>query len=112
MIKMILAQLFVVATVYNAVPEQTDSSPLITASGAKINANYPEHHRWIAVSRDLLQCGYKFGVCVEVSGAGELDGEWEVQDVMNKRYTNSIDFLVENERKFGKWKNVKIKIIK
>ena len=44
MIKMILAQLFVVATVYNAVPEQTDSSPLITASGAKINANYPEQH--------------------------------------------------------------------
>jgi hypothetical protein len=50
-------------------------------------------------------------MCIEVQGAGDLDGVWEIQDVMNKRYTNSIDFLVENTRRLGKWKGVKIKLI-
>ena len=45
----------VVATLYNAVVEQTDSSPLVTASGAIINELCPESHRWVAVSRDLLR---------------------------------------------------------
>ena len=53
-ISKLLAILIVTATVYNAVPEQTDSSPFITAS---------------------------------------------------------IDFLVENTRRLGKWKGVKIKLI-
>jgi 3D (Asp-Asp-Asp) domain-containing protein len=107
----LLAILIVTATVYNAVPEQTDSTPFITASGAQINKDNPEHHRWVAVSQDMLKRGYKFGMCIEVQGAGDLDGVWEIQDVMNKRYTNSIDFLVENTRKLGKWKGVKIKLI-
>jgi len=29
---------------------------------------------------------------------------------MNRRYKKSIDFLVENSRKLGKWKGVRIKI--
>ena len=110
-ISKLLAILIVTATVYNAVPEQTDSTPFITASGARINQDNPEHHRWVAVSQDMLKRGYKFGMCIEVQGAGDLDGVWEIQDVMNKRYTNSIDFLVENTRKLGKWKGVKIKLI-
>ena len=101
----------VTATVYNALPEQTDSTPFITASGARINQQHPELHRWVAVSQDMLKRGYKFGMRIEVSGAGDLDGIWEIQDVMNKRYTDSIDFLVENSRKLGKWKNVRIKLI-
>jgi len=101
----------VTATVYNAVPEQTDSTPFITASGARINQQHPELHRWVAVSQDMLKRGYKFGMRIEVSGAGDLDGIWEIQDVMNVRYTNCIDFLVENTRKLGKWNNVKIKLI-
>jgi len=101
----------VTATVYNAVPEQTDSTPFITASGARIDKNHPELHRWVAVSQDMLKRGYKFGMRIEVSGAGDLDGIWEIQDVMNVRYTNCIDFLVENTRKLGKWDNVKIKLI-
>ena len=101
----------VTATVYNAVPEQTDSTPFITASGAQINQQHPELHRWVAVSQDMLKRGYKFGMYIEVSGAGDLDGIWEIQDVMNKRYTNCIDFLVENNRKLGKWNNVKVKLI-
>ena len=109
MIKL-LAILIVTATVYNAVPEQTDSTPFLTASGSIINPECPEVYRWIAVSQDMLKEGWNFGECVEVTGAGDLDGVWQIQDVMNKRYKRSIDFLVENSRRLGKWKGVRIKI--
>ena len=97
----------VVATLYNALPQQTDDSPLVTASGALINELCPEGHRWLAVSRDLLE-KFPFGECVLVEGAGEMSGVWQVQDLMNKRYQNYIDFLVEDTRKLGKWYRVKI----
>jgi len=51
---------YVTATVYHAVEGQTDSTPLITASGKKINANNPASHRWIAVSRDLEPLGFVY----------------------------------------------------
>ena len=105
--KSILTTIYVVATLYNALPSQTDSSPFITASGAKINQLCPEGHRWLAVSRDLLP-KFPYGECVLVEGAGEMSGVWQVQDIMNKRYQNYIDFLVEDDRKLGKWHNVKI----
>jgi len=101
----------VVATLYNALPEQTDDSPLVTASGAIINGLCPESHKWVAVSPDLLKKGWGFGECIRVEGAGEMDGIWEIQDVMNPRYKNYIDFLVENDRKLGKWYGVKITLI-
>ena len=102
----------VVATLYNAVVEQTDSSPLVTASGAITNELCPESHRWVAVSRDLLRKeGWEFGECVKVQGADEMDGIWQIQDVMAARYMNSIDFLVENDRKLGKWYGVKVTLI-
>ena len=109
MIKL-LGVLLVTATVYNAVPEQTDSTPFITASGSIINPECPEVHRWVAVSQDMLKEGWKFGECIEVKGAGNLDGVWQIQDVMNRRYKKSIDFLVENTRRSGKWRGVRIKI--
>ena len=105
--KSILTTIYVVATLYNALPSQTDSSPFITASGSKINELCHESHRWLAVSRDLLP-KFPFGECVLVEGAGEMSGVWQVQDIMNKRYKNYIDFLVEDDRKLGKWHNVKI----
>ena len=106
MIKSILITI-VVATLYNALPQQTDSSPLITANGSKINELCPELHRWIAVSPDLLK-NFPFGECVKVENAGEMSGTWKIMDVMNPRYENYIDFLVEDTRKLGKWNNVKI----
>jgi hypothetical protein len=30
---------------------------------------------------------------------------------MNKRWTKKIDFLVNTTRRYGKWENVKIKLI-
>jgi hypothetical protein len=43
----------VTATIYHATPEQTDSTPHITASNKIIDLGNPQKHRWIAVSRDL-----------------------------------------------------------
>ena len=110
MIQTILKTLLVTATVYNADPSQTDDSPFITASGAVIEQCCPGDHRWIAVSRDLEAEGYTFGVKVIVTGAGDLDGVWTVQDRMNKRWTSRIDFLVSKKLKCGKWENVTIEI--
>ena len=99
----------VTATVYHAVEGQTDSTPLITASGKKINPNNPASHKWIAVSRDLEPLGFVFGAKVIVCGAGEMNGIWVVQDRMNKRWTHRIDFLV-NENTIGKWEDVSIRL--
>jgi 3D (Asp-Asp-Asp) domain-containing protein len=78
----------------------------------KINADAPEKHRWIAVSRDLEPLGFTFGRKVNVTGAGEMDGVWTIEDRMNKRYKKRIDFLVNKRKKYGKWVNVKIELIK
>ena len=98
------------ATIYNAVPAQTDSTPFITASNKVIDSLNPAGHRWIAVSRDLEALGYTFNTVVCVEGAGNMDGLWTVQDRMNKRWTRRIDFLVNKELKGGKWEHIKISI--
>ena len=101
----------VTATIYHATPEQTDSTPHITASNKIIDLGNPQKHRWIAVSRDLEAKGLVFGVKVKVTGAGNLDGIWTVQDRMNRRWSHRIDFLVNQDIKGGKWENVRVEII-
>jgi len=111
--KTFLCVILVTATIYHADPKQTDSTPFITASNRIIDSINPAKHRWIAVSRDLEALGFTFGACVLVEGAGaDMDGEWQVQDRMNKRWDMRIDFLVNKKMKYGKWKNVKLKLIK
>ena len=100
----------ITATIYHAVPEQTNADFLTTASLKKINPDNPQGHRWIAVSRDLEKKGLTMGTRVCIDGAGELDGYWTVEDRMNKRWINRIDFLVDYSMKGGKWENVKIYI--
>ena len=101
----------VTATIYHATPEQTDSTPHITASNKIIDLCNPQKHRWIAVSRDLEAKGLTFGVKVKVTGAGNLDGIWTVQDRMNRRWLSRIDFLVNEDMTGGKWENVRVEII-
>ena len=96
----------VTATVYNAVPEQTNSDPEHTASMFKLDLNNPYKHRIIAVSRDLLKT-YPMGSKVKIIGT-EYDGIYAVEDKMNKRYKNRIDILINTDMKIGKWNNVKI----
>ena len=102
----------VTATVYHAVESQCDSDCLVTASGARISrADSAYAHRYIAVSRDLLDA-FPYGSVVEVSGCGELDGEWIVADTMNRRYKGYIDLLINPDMKGGKWSGVRIKKIR
>ena len=108
----LLIYILVTATVYNAVPEQTDSDPLITASGAVIEACCPGDHRWIAVSRDLESEGFIFGAKVRITGTGKYDGIWTVQDRMHHRWVRRIDLLVDNHISYGKWYDVKIELLK
>jgi 3D (Asp-Asp-Asp) domain-containing protein len=99
----------VTATVYHAVEGQCDESPLVTASGAKISSTDTAYdHRYIAVSRDLLDV-FPYGTKVEVSGCGELDGEYTVADTLNKRYKGYIDILINPDMRGGKWEGVRIK---
>lgn len=101
----------VTATIYHADPAQCNADYLTTASLKTINEANPQGHRWIAVSRDLEQHGFVFGARVCVEGAGQFNGEWTVEDRMNKRWVKRIDFLVDYDLKGGKWDNVEISLI-
>jgi 3D (Asp-Asp-Asp) domain-containing protein len=96
----------VTATVYNAVPAQTNSDPGHTASMFKLDLSNPYKHRIIAVSRDLL-IKFPMGTKVRVSGT-KYDGVYVVEDKMNKRYKKRIDILINVDMKIGKWDNVVI----
>ncbi len=87
-------------TAYNAVPAQTDSSPLITASGMASNPEIV-----MARSADLAK-ELPFGTIVAVDGSNivpnrtcgynvveSLIGYRIIADTMNVRYTNRIDVL-------------------
>ena len=97
----------VTASVYHAVPEQTNDDHTRTASMFKINTDNPYSHRIIAVSRDLLS-QFPFGTKVKVSGTGHYDGIYEVQDKMPKRWSNKIDLLINVGMREGLYKNVTI----
>ena len=97
----------VTVTTYTPSVEETDSTPLITASGFKINPNNPKKQRIIAVSRDLKR-KYKFGKKVRITGIGKLSGTYTVRDVMNKRYRKRIDILIGTKDKQTKFRKAKL----
>ena len=97
----------VVATTYTPSAKETDSTPLVTASGFKINPKNPKRHRIIAVSRDLKK-KYKFGKKVRITGIGKLSGTYTIRDVMNKRYKKRVDILIGEDDKQTSFKNAKL----
>jgi 3D (Asp-Asp-Asp) domain-containing protein len=97
----------VTVTTYSPTVEQTDSTPLITASGFKINPTNPKKHRIVAVSRDLKK-KYKFGKKIRITGIGKLSGTYTIRDVMNKRYKNRVDILIGEDDKQTSFKNAKL----
>lgn len=97
----------VTMTTYTNSAEQTDSTPNITASGRKLDSLNPRRHRIIAISRDLKK-KYKFGTKVKIMDAGSYNGVYVVEDVMNKRYKNRIDILINPDDKHTKLYNIKI----
>ena len=97
----------VTVTTYSPTLAQTDSTPLITASGFEINPANPKRHRIIAVSRDLKK-KYKFGKKVRITGIGKLSGTYTIRDVMNKRYKKRVDILIGENDKQTSFKNAKL----
>ena len=100
-----------VATVYNAVPSQCNDDCLHTASMFAIDPERVEEYRIVAMERTMMA---EFGICygdrIIVSGAGCYDGEWRVEDTMNRRFAGQhrIDFLVPERHRHGKWTNVRV----
>ncbi len=105
----------VTLTAYNAVPGQTDSTPLETASGAYSN---PEV---IAARSQDLKDELPFGTIIEIVGptgsnnscgyniVEPIVGYRVIADTMNVRYTNRIDILFNTKSNYlmkdGKTKN-------
>ena len=83
----------VTMTTYTIDPLQTDDTPLETASGFELDEDNPKKHRVIAVSRDIKK-KFKFGEKVRVSNAGKYNGVYYVRDLMNPRWKNKIDILI------------------
>ncbi|WP_412029530.1 3D domain-containing protein [Deinococcus yunweiensis] len=78
------------ATAYNSIPNQTDSTPFITATGTRTRPGV------VALSRDLLrQFPYGSKIMIEdLSGrySAQLKGRvFIVEDTMAARKTNSLD---------------------
>ncbi len=87
------------ASAYNSLPNQTDSTPFITAAGT--------HTRFGIVAANFLPLGTQITI-------PELYGNriFTVEDRMNKRYNKKIDIWMEDysdARQFGV-KNVEIRI--
>jgi len=106
-----------VLTVYNPVPRQCDSTPLITASNRRINKTMlmGGRVRWMALSRDLLKRwgGHiQYGDTINVySGDRSIDGLWVVQDTMHRRFRNRGDLLFDSKvRSKGRWANVTVTV--
>ena len=105
----------VTLTAYNAVPEQTDNDPLVTASGAFSNPEIVA-----ARSRDLAE-EFPFGTIIEIDGpvasqnncgyhiVEPIVGYRVIADAMNARYTNRVDILFSTKSNYimadGKKKN-------
>lgn len=78
---------------------QTDDSPLYCGSGKYIDTIKLKKKliRWVAVSPDLLKRfggKYRYGDKIYVKYPTQYKGVWTINDCMNKRYKNKIDFLI------------------
>ena len=90
-------------TAYNSVPAQTDSTPNVTASGAKAAPGT------VAVSRDLLE-RFPYGseiAVLSVSGPGcggyVPETPLTVADTMNARIRNHLDVWLETPQQARNW---------
>lgn len=104
----------VIATVYNAIPSQCNSDFCRTASMFRLNLNDVYSHKIIAMERTFMkELGLVYGDVVKIEGTGKYDGEYQIQDTMNKRFANmhKIDILVPNDIKYGQWDNVKLYVL-
>ena len=97
-------------TMYTVDPLQTDSSPTETASGFIVDSLNPKKHRIIAISHDLRQI-LKFGKKVRIEGIGKYNGVYTVRDLMNSRFKNKIDILINPDDKARSFRKAKLYIL-
>ncbi len=95
----------VTMTTYTIDPLQTDDTPLETASGFELDSLNPKKDRVIAVSRDIKK-KFKFGEKVRVSNAGKYNGIYYIRDLMNPRWKNKIDILINPDDNHTKLREV------
>jgi 3D (Asp-Asp-Asp) domain-containing protein len=74
----------VTVTAYNPEEDQCDEDPYVAASMRRVRSGT------IAVSRDLFRQGWVFGRKVRIEGLGIF----EINDLMNKRFSNRIDVFM------------------
>ena len=103
----------VTVTMYHPVPEQTDSTPNITADGTRFTINKASQYRYVAVSRNMLKrwggfLDYGDYIWVE---AGSKSGVYQVRDTMNPRFVNYIDILESPGTRPYKYDNAKIRLV-
>ncbi len=92
----------VTVTNYNSTPEQTDSTPQITAINTRCREGIA------AVSRDLLAKGWVFGTMIWV----EEYGVFTIEDVMATRHQKSIDIWQPGRSKPHRQDNVLAVVIR
>lgn len=82
-------------TYYQAVPEQTDSDPHISACG-------PNIQNQVAVSRDLFRNTLHCGDVLQVWGEHGYIGEFTVWDTMHPRFDKTLDILTVEPYDWGR----------
>ena len=97
-------------TMYTVDPLQTDSSPTETASGFIVDSLNPKKHRIIAISHDLRRI-LKFGKKVRIEGIGKYNGVYVVRDLMNSRFKNKIDILINPDDKARSFRKTKLFVL-
>ena len=111
----VLADDSTIATVYNAVPSQCNDDFGHTASMFRLNLEDLLSQRVIAMERTFMsKLGLKYGDVVRIEGTNGYDGEWQIQDTMNKRFAgqHKIDILVPDNIRYGAWEGVKLYVLK
>jgi len=103
----------VTVTMYHPVPEQTDSTPNITADGTRFTINKASQYRYVAVARNMLKrwggfLDYGDYIWVE---AGSKSGVYQVRDTMNPRFVNYIDILESPGTRPYKYDNAKMRLV-
>ncbi|MCB0352189.1 MAG: 3D domain-containing protein [Bdellovibrionales bacterium] len=76
---------------YTSSRRETDSHPRLTADGTRLN----DSSRVVAVSRDLEQKGFVFGLPVTIEG---LPGTYRIADRTNRRFNNRVDLYMGMDR--------------
>lgn len=104
------------ASIYRPNLNQTDSTPLQTASMKIIDTNLLNNGKlmWVAVSRNLhARYGgkYRFGDKIKLYNCGKFSNKtYIVMDLMHHKWKNKIDILIPNHDTINYYfKNVKIK---